>query len=332
MNSMFRVGLVGCGGIAHVHAAVLKELEETEFAACADIRPERALQFKKDFGCAAYISLEEMLNHQHLDAVHLCTPHYLHPMMAAQLATRGVAVFTEKPPAIDVPGWNAVLEAARRVPVGICFQNRYNANVLACQRILDQAEYGALRGIRAFVTWNRSAGYYTSTDWKGKWSTEGGGALINQAIHTLDLVIRFLGRPDQLESTMRNHHLSGVVEVEDTAEIWMRRGDVTALIYASTAYAADVPVLLELQFEKAAVRLENDSLIVLDDRGQTVIPCHMDASLGRSYWGAGHKSCIQDFYRSLQTGQPYLNRPETCRDTMDALLEIYRQNRSSLGS
>ena len=326
---MFRVGLVGCGNIAHVHAAILKEMKDVDFAACADIIPERAAEFESRFGCKAYVSMERMLEAERLDAVHLCTPHYLHPVMAAQAAARGIAVFTEKPPAIDEAGWNQVLEAARAVPVGICFQNRYNANVLACRKIMEEGAYGALKGIRAFVTWNRTAEYYTSADWKGKWATEGGGALINQSIHTLDLVIRFLGLPDEVESAMRNHHLKGVTEVEDTVEIWMRKDGRTALIYASTAYCENLPVIIELQFEKASVRLENDMLTVIQDGEQTVIPCRTDTSLGRSYWGSGHKSCIEDFYRCLSTGEPFANRPEACDDTMKVLLEIYRQNKGA---
>ncbi len=152
---MYRVGLIGCGGISAVHAAVLRELENTELTACADLIPERA----KRYGCAAYTDWRVMLDSVRPDAVHLCTPHYLHPVMAAEAARRGIAVFTEKPPAIDAGGWEQVKEAARSVPVGICFQNRYNPSVLACMRYLRNGDYGALRGIRAFVTWNRTAEY-----------------------------------------------------------------------------------------------------------------------------------------------------------------------------
>ena len=117
---MYRVGLIGCGGISAVHAHVLGELENTELTACADILPERA----ERYGCRAYTDWLTMLDREKLDAVHLCTPHHLHPIMAEEAARRGVWVFTEKPPAIDAEGWEAVKRAAERVPVGICFQNR----------------------------------------------------------------------------------------------------------------------------------------------------------------------------------------------------------------
>ena len=243
---MFRVGLIGCGGISAVHVRVLRELEDTELIACADVIPERA----KRYDCAAYADWREMLQRERLDAVHVCTPHYLHPAMATEAARHGIAVFTEKPPAIDEGGWEQVKRAAKLVPIGICFQNRYNPHIQTCRRFLQENTYGALKGIRAFVTWDRTADYYAAADWKGKWRTEGGGALINQAIHTLDLMIGFLGAPDQIEGSLRNRHLRNVIEVEDTAEIYLRKGVVPALLYASTAYSRDAPVWMELHLEK----------------------------------------------------------------------------------
>ena len=318
---MFRVGIIGCGGISAVHAQVIKELENTELAACADVIPERAARY----GCAAYTDWREMLDREKPDAVHLCTPHYLHPVMAAEAARRGIAVFTEKPPAIDPAGWEQVKQAAKRVPVGVCFQNRYHPHIQSCKRFLQEGTYGKLRGIRAFMTWNRTAEYYAAADWKGKWATEGGGALINQAIHTLDLIVGFLGVPDQAEAALRNHHLRDAIEVEDTAEIYLRKGNVPALLYASNAYSQDAPVILELHFDQAVIRLEGDLMTVIRDGKKQEIPCVTDPVLGRSYWGAGHKACIADFYRSIETGTPYQNAPASCDATMQTLLKLYSQ-------
>ena len=329
-QQMMRIGIVGCGGISMVHAQVIHGMKDACLAACADILPQRAQRMADQFGCAAYTDYEEMMDKEHLDAVHICTPHYLHPEMVKKAADRGLAAFTEKPPAIDTAGWQTVLQAAEKAPVGICFQNRYNPGVLRCMDFIKNGTYGKLLGIRAFVTWNRPAPYYTGTDWKGKWATEGGGALINQAVHTLDLMLQFLGKPDQVRSSMSNHHLSGVTEVEDTAEIWMQRDDTPALLYASTAYSQDAPVMIELHFEQAAVRLEGDDMEIRRNGEKHVILNQTDEALGRSYWGAGHKKCIEDFYRCVKTGETFKNAPQNCRVTMDALLEIYRQARPGL--
>ncbi len=316
---MFRAGLIGCGGISAVHAHVLGELENTELAACADVIPERAARY----GCAAYTDWKEMLDREKLDAVHLCTPHYLHPVMAAEAARRGIAVFTEKPPAIDAAGWEQVKAAAENVPVGICFQNRYHPHVRSCLRFLREGTYGRLKGLRAFVTWNRTAEYYAAAEWKGKWATEGGGALINQAIHTLDLIVGFLGLPDQAEAVMHNHHLREAIEVEDTAEIYLEKGGVPALLYASNAYSQDAPVILEMHFDQAVIRLEGDLMTVIRDGRKQEILCTTDPVIGRSYWGAGHKACIADFYRSMEAKAPYQNDPASCENTMRTLFRLY---------
>lgn len=316
---MFRAGLIGCGGISAVHAHVLGELENTELAACADVIPERAARY----GCAAYTDWKEMLDREKLDAVHLCTPHYLHPVMAAEAARRGIAVFTEKPPAIDAAGWEQVKAAAENVPVGICFQNRYHPHVRSCMRFLREGTYGRLKGLRAFVTWNRTAEYYAAAEWKGKWATEGGGALINQAIHTLDLIVGFLGLPDQAEAVMHNHHLREAIEVEDTAEIYLEKGGVPALLYASNAYSQDAPVILEMHFDQAVIRLEGDLMTVIRDGRKQEILCTTDPVIGRSYWGAGHKACIADFYRSMEAKAPYQNDPASCENTMRTLFRLY---------
>ena len=318
---MFRVGIIGCGGISAVHAQVLSALDNTELAACADLLPERA----ERYGCAAYTDYLQMLDMEKLDAVHLCTPHYLHPVMAAEAARRGIAVLTEKPPAIDAAGWEQVKQAAQRVPVGVCFQNRYHPHIQTCKRFLREGTYGPLLGIRTFVTWHRTAEYYAAADWKGKWATEGGGALINQAIHTLDLLIGFLGLPDQAEAALCNRRLRGAIEVEDTAEIYLQKDGVPALLYASNAYSQDAPVMIELHLEQAVIRLEGDVMTVIQDGRKQESACITDPILGRSYWGAGHKACIADFYRSIENGTPYQNDPASCEATMRVLLKLYER-------
>ena len=129
----------------------------------------------------------------------------------------------------------------------------------------------------------------------------------------------------QAEAAMRNHHLRDAIEVEDTAEIYLRKGNVPALLYASTAYSQDAPVILEMHFEGAVVRLEGDVMTVIREGQRQEIPCVTDPVLGRSYWGAGHKACIADFYRSIETGEPYRNDPASCDAVMRTLFSLYAQ-------
>lgn len=327
---MYRVGIVGCGNICQVHSIVLDRLPQTQLVACADIRLERARAVAEKYHCNAYASLEEMLDHEQLDAVHLCTPHVLHTPMAELVASRGIAVFTEKPPVIDREQWAALEEVAKKVPLGICFQNRYNPNVQETRRIIESGEYGEVKGARAFVTWKREVPYYTESGWRGYWKTEGGGALMNQTIHTLDLLIYLLGKADFVEATLANHHLKNVIEVEDTVEAYLLLQGKPALLYVTTSYIEDSPVLLEIALERATLRLEEDHLLIKTKDGVERRTFVTPETLGKGYWGNGHYTCIDDFYCALSQQRLYENRLDNVRNTVDTMLQIYEQGKPQL--
>ena len=321
----FRVGVVGCGGIAQVHGTVLQHLEGVELVGCADIKPERAQAFAETYGGRAYSSMEELLEHEQLDAVHLCTPHYLHTPMAKLAASRGLHVFTEKPPVMTWEQW-AEFRQLEQAPtrVGVCFQNRYNPSVQLLREVLASGKAGKVLGARAFVTWHREAPYYTESGWRGSLQTEGGGVLINQSIHTLDLLGQFLGRATQAEASMMNHHLKGVIEVEDMMEAYIRYENAAACFYATTAYTEDAPPLIEISCENVVIRIEELDVTLLWRDGRREKPeIDRKKALGKSYWGTGHLDCISDFYRCLRTGERFAQDLDGVRDTVRLMLGAY---------
>lgn len=319
-----KVGIVGCGSVAQIHAQALAVTEGVRLFACADIVPERAEKMALAYGAKAYADFHEMLDAEALDALHITTPHSLHVPMAEAAASRGVAVFMEKPPAVTPAQWERLSALEGVVPVGICFQNRYNGATRALSERLAAGEAGRVLGARAFVTWRRDAAYYTQSGWRGAWATEGGGALINQAIHTLDLLVYLLGSPDTWQASMHNRRLGGVIEVEDTVEAWIGFGDVPALFYATTAHCADAPVLLEIVCEKAVYRIEGTALTCrfADGRVETP-PLDEEKALGKGYWGNGHVPCIRDFYGCLKTGGRFPIGIADVRDTVRLMLGLY---------
>lgn len=330
MSERLKAAIVGCGGIAQVHAAVLSQLEEAQLVACADIRPQRAQAMAEKTGCRAYASLEELLAGETPDVLHLCTPHPLHTPMAQQAAERGIAVFSEKPPAVSREQWAAFRALEGRVPVGVCFQNRYNPVTQALRKLLERQEYGKILGARAFVTWRRDPPYYTESGWRGGLTTEGGGVLMNQAVHTLDLLVYLLGNPAGVDAMMSNHHLKGVIEVEDSfeARIEFARG-VSALFYASTGNVTDSPVMAEIFCEKAALRMEGDELSIRrEDGGVTAqkYPLTVPAE-SKVYWGGAHRLCIGDFYRSILENRPFQNSISGVAASVELLLEAYESAR-----
>lgn len=323
--------IVGCGGISRVHAEVLSHADFTDLVACADIRPERAQERAQQYDLKPYTDYIEMLETEKPDVMHICTPHYLHVPMAIEALRRGVHVFMEKPAAISDEQFTALEEAAAAssAKIGICFQNRFNPTTVAMQQILAQAESGKPIGARAFVTWKRQAPYYTESGWRGALATEGGSVLINQSIHTMDLLVHLLGKPVAVEACTANHHLKGVIETEDTMEAYICfENGATALFYATTAYAVDSPVLLEVACENRRIRFEENDIIVQEKDGSTHIEqLKNDAAIGKSYWGSGHSACIDAFYRSLQTGEKFINSLDNVKDTMRLMFAAYESAR-----
>jgi len=327
----FRSAIVGCGGIAKVHAACLAHLPQTQLIACADIRPERAQAMADEHGATAYDRLESMLAGQAIDVLHITTPHALHLPMAQAAAERGIAVFTEKPPVTNREQWAQMHQIAEKVPLGICFQNRYNDTTTCLRDQLAAGTWGKVLGARAVVTWCRSAPYYTDSGWRGTWALEGGGALINQSIHTLDLMIYLLGSVTGVQSHMANFHLPGVIEVEDTVTARVAfAGGANGLFYATTAYATDAPVMLEIACEGGTLRLE-DNIVTLTGGGRTqTIAFDQTPAMGQSYWGNSHLAAIGNYYRALEENTPPPIGVAQVEDTMEIVLSMYEQNRDKL--
>jgi predicted dehydrogenase len=321
---MICAAIIGCGTVAPVHAYALKQLPDVRLVACADIDPKRAESMAQNYGLRAYDSIQKLLENEQVDVVHLCAPHYLHVPMAQLAASQNIHVFTEKPPAIDREQWAALLEVTQKVRVGVCFQNRYNGSVIKLREMLKGGSLGNVLGARAFVTWSRNKEYYTESGWRGKQSTEGGGALINQAIHTLDLMVYLLGKPQSVEASLLNHHLKGIIEVEDTVEAYMTFGNAPGLFYATTAYCSNSPVFLEIVCENAVVRMEKDTLAVAWKSGEEErFEFKNDLPVTRDYWGSAHVTCIREYYDALINGRDVPIGPKQVQDTVETMFAIY---------
>ena len=333
-----KVGIVGCGSIAKTHVWALSQLENVQITGFADIELQKAKKLSEEYSCGKnfhsneYNSLESMIENEKLDVVHICTPHYLHVPQIIQVVKAGIAAFSEKPPAISMEEFEyleKICENLRgRARIGFCFQNRYNKTVALAQKIIKNGEIGELIGARAFVTWRRDEDYY-KTEWKGKKSTEGGGVLINQAIHTLDLLLQFMGKPEKVEASVHNHHLKGKIEVEDTVEAWLSfaKGK-RACFYASNGYVSDAPVFLELECRNGTVSIM-DKCILLSKKNKMpeIISVGQDEKkgIGKDYWGNGHFECIKDFYDSLLTERKFQNNLDGVKTTMQTMMKIYEQ-------
>lgn len=334
-----KAAIIGCGSIATVHAQSLEKLDGVALVGFADIKKERAAEFAARFGGHAYGSLEEMVACEKPDTVHICTPHYLHVPMAVYGLSRNVNVFMEKPPAISKKQWEQLgrAEKSGTGKLGFCFQNRYNQSIRRAKELIASGEAGKIKGGRGLVTWNRSRSYYEDSDWRGKQALEGGGALINQSIHTLDLLGCFLGKPGYADARMANHHLPGVIEVEDTVEAYIRYEKADASFYATTAYCDDASPIIDIVCENMTLRIEEPYLTLFHKDGRIERPAleqtgqEGDTPAGKSYWGKGHAGCIRDFYECLESGERFGQDLAGVEDTLRLMLAIYESAKNKEG-
>ena len=194
-------------------------------------------------------------------------------------------------------------------------QNRFNPCAIKFKELVENGEMGELKTARAIVTWNRDADYYNQDEWRGKWATEGGGVLINQAVHTLDYFSYILGGVKSVKAQMSNFSLKSVIEVEDTvtASLIMKNGQ-KAVMLATNAYGQDKAPEFEAVFENGFIRYEDSTLYV----GGISVECDERRNGKKAYWGVGHETLFESYY---ERGKYY--SPLDIKDTMHTLFAMY---------
>ncbi len=293
-----RIGIIGLGVIGPLHARSLAE-QGREIVALCDIDASRAESVKEKYAPYAeiYTDYLAMLDRASLDAVHICTPHYLHAEMAIAALERNINVLCEKPLCISFSDIDRIIEAEEgsKATLGVCLQNRYNpANMFAKNYIADKT----LDSASARVIWHRDNAYYLSGEWRGKWATEGGGVLINQAHHTLDLLLWFCGYPDALTADCRNEIHREVSEVEDAADAELY-GAVPCKLTATLNNPVDTPVEIEFNIRDHGILKVRGKRVTLN--GETVFEADEKGEyFGKKCYGKSHGTLIFDFYDCLE--------------------------------
>ena len=326
-NKIYRVAVVGCGVISANHISAILECEGVEIAALCDVKLERAESRCAEFGLNSkiYADYYEMLNAEKLDAVHIATPHYLHAEMAIKALDLGINVFLEKPMCINHEQIKALLDAEKRstAKICVCFQNRYNAATLKAREIAE-ADGGVVTAYGA-VFWERDKAYYTESGWRGAYATEGGGVMINQAIHTIDVLCYFLGKPETLIATKAKHHLKDVIEVEDTCEgiINFDTGKC-GNFYATTSFHTFDSTTVFLKTKNHTIDMRHGHLYIDDEKCD---PEDNDTRvIGKPCYGSGHFILIKKFYTALREDAPMPVSLESAQWAIRILLAAYNSN------
>ena len=328
-ETKFRVAVVGCGAISETHLHALTARADVEIVALSDVKTDRAEEKREQYAKSArtYADYGAMLEAESPDVVHICTPHYLHKQMTVAAMERGAAVLLEKPLAITEAEIDELLNVERETNARVCvsFQNRFLPRTLLLRQLVEA--HGGAKSCFGQVIWQRNESYYLDSGWRGFYKTEGGGVMINQAIHTLDLSLLLLGEPKEIEATTSNRHLRGKIEVEDTCELFARfDDDRTLLFYATTAYARSAPVSLDVVCRDGTVFILRDSGLyeqVGAESRPLPIPALPDALVGKPDWGVGHPLLFDRFYEALKEGTEMPITLDSASRAVRTLLRAY---------
>ena len=325
-NKTFNVALVGCGTIAPNHLNALSGLEGVRITALCDVKRERAEKLNEEFSLNAkiYTDYKELLLSEELDAVHIATPHYLHAEMTILALRSGVNVFLEKPMCITEREITSLIEEEKKstASVCVCFQNRFVSATKKALEITEQ-DGGAITA-HFSVFWQRDEKYYTESGWRGKMATEGGGVMINQAIHSLDLLSLFLGKPERIVATTANHHLKGVIDVEDSCEGMIEfDSGKSANFYATTSalYGDDTQICIKTRNHRILLNFPN---ITVD--GKTISYEDENHYVGKICYGNGHAVVIAMFYDALRCNKPMPVSLESAQYSIRTILAAYKSH------
>lgn len=213
-----RTALLGCGKIGHTHADIYRTLDQSNLVAVCDRNQERAELFGSHFDAAAFTDINTMLEQARPQLVSICTPHPLHADAIVTAAENGVHILVEKPLAPDLHACDRAIAACRthNVKLGVISQRRLYQPVIRMQEALLAGKIGAPILATLVVMGWRSPEYYRMDPWRGKWDSEGGGVLVNQTVHQLDVFQWLMGPIEELFGYWDNFN-HPYIEVEDTA-------------------------------------------------------------------------------------------------------------------
>jgi UDP-N-acetyl-2-amino-2-deoxyglucuronate dehydrogenase len=326
--------VIGCGDVSSVHLAAIADNPAIDLVAVCDTETTRLAATVAAFDVPGFTDHRQLIREIQPDVVHICTPHHQHVQLAVDCLERGISVILEKPLAHTLAEGQRLIAAAAEHPdvkIAICFQNRYNAPVQAMHQLLNSGELGAVLGASATLMWQRFAEYYQAKPWRGRWDTSGGGLLMNQAIHTVDLLQWLVGDVVAVQGHAANHSLSQDVEVEDTAEMMLTHtGGARTVFYATVANVMNAPVMIEINTEAATLHLCGDLTVTYADGRSETVAERLVGSTGKDYWGVSHSLLIDDFYAHLGDAQPFWIGPDEAAKSLEIVQGLYAASRTAV--
>jgi UDP-N-acetyl-2-amino-2-deoxyglucuronate dehydrogenase len=334
-------GIVGCGMIAEYHTRAILEIPGARVVAAFSRSEANGAKIAKlaGKGCAVYDDLDAMLALPEIDVVSICTPSGAHLDPAVAAANAGKHVVVEKPLEITLPRCDAIIKAcdARKVRLCTIFPSRFSVANLALKTAIDTGRFGRLTLGDTHVKWWRSQDYYDSGGWRGTWNLDGGGALMNQAIHNVDLLQWLMGDVDTVQAlaaTLAHHR----IEVEDTAVAALRfKNGALGVIEAATSAFPGLLKRTEIHGDRGSARVEQDDVTLWEFQQKIVADSEVIAAMAGGGGGfkagasdprginhAGHREQLADFLEAIDQGRAPLVDGREGRKSVEIIRAIYQ--------
>ncbi len=307
---MKKAAIIGMGVIYQIHLAVIENNPEiTLVGVCDNVESKRD---KAPAGVPFFTDYKEMIETVKPDVVHICLPHYLHLPVSREVVEMGVHVFCEKPVALNTAQaeeFAAFEEAHPEKKIGICLQNRMNETVEMLKDIIDSGEYGQVVATKGIVPWYRDKSYYEAEPWRGQWDKAGGGCMINQSVHTLDLLYYLGGEIASVKAAV-TQLLDYDIEVEDTVAARLNYANgAHGLFLATIANYKNENVQLSVKLEKAEFEITDNVLYrIYEDGTKEALEKNATLPGTKFYYGASHGKLIGKFYDAIEAdSQDYIH-------------------------
>ncbi|MBR2377062.1 MAG: Gfo/Idh/MocA family oxidoreductase [Clostridia bacterium] len=330
-SKRLKVAVIGCGRISVMHFFAISQLKDiATLVAICDNKPNRADDCAKKYGVKAYYDYKEMMDKEELDAVHIALPHYLHIPASEYAINKGIKVLCEKPMSIDYESAERATNLAKEkgVTFGIISQCRYNNSAKLIKKTISSGELGKIISVRSTLTWSRDDEYYMGSDWKGTWDKEGGGVVIDQAIHSIDLVHWIVNSEVEKISCSFANRGHSFIKVEDTAEgLITYKNGVKYAFYCMNNYGYDEPIEIRMYCEKGKVVFGYDDAYIYFNDGR-VLEAHQteeNADVGgKDYWGFQHEKQVKQFYNACLGLEELDISAEEALKTHKLICDIYK--------
>ena len=329
-------GVVGCGVVADYHIGGVLASDGARLVAVSDIVEERARSVGEQHGVDWHTEYREMLERPDIDVICVTTPSGIRIPIATDAAAAGKHLIIEKPIDVTLESADRIIRAADEAGVKLMciFQLRYGEAVNKVREAVQEGRLGTIALGDAYIKWYRPQEYYDSADWRGTWKMEGGGALMTQGIHTVDLLRWIMGPVVQVSARMGS--IVHKVEVEDTIVATLEyESGALGVIEATTASLPGMPAKLEFSGSRGTIVVEADQITVWDIEGEASEATDAQssdvakaASDSKTFGTEGHKAQISEMVQIVsEGGEPKVDGPEA-RKAVELILAIYQSART----